>query len=56
LIQDGIIAGGMIPKVEACIEALKGGVGKAHIVSGYQPHALLLEIFTTKGVGTEIVH
>jgi acetylglutamate kinase len=56
LIRDGVIAGGMIPKVEACVEALRGGVGKAHIVSGYQPHALLLEIFTSQGVGTEIVH
>jgi acetylglutamate kinase len=55
LIADGTISGGMIPKVEACIEAIKGGVGKAHIVSGYQPHALLLEIFTTGGVGTEII-
>jgi acetylglutamate kinase len=45
----------MIPKVEACIEAIKGGVGKAHIVSGYQPHALLLEIFTSTGVGTQLI-
>lgn len=56
LIAKEVISGGMIPKVEASIEALKGGVGKAHIVSGYQPHALLLEIFTSQGVGTEIVH
>lgn len=56
LIAKKVIQGGMIPKVEASIEALKGGVGKAHIVSGYQAHALLLEIFTTTGVGTEIVH
>jgi len=56
LVRDGVIAGGMIPKTEACIEALKGGVGKAHIVSGYQPHALLLEIFTSKGIGTELIH
>ncbi len=55
LIEDGIIQGGMIPKVEACLFALEGGVKKAHIVAGSQPHALLLEIFTKKGVGTEIV-
>jgi len=56
LIERGVIHGGMIPKVQAAVAALEGGVGKAHIVSGYQPHALLLEIFTDQGVGTEIVH
>ncbi|MHC4870904.1 MAG: acetylglutamate kinase [Planctomycetota bacterium] len=56
LIKEKIISGGMIPKVEACIESLKGGVGKAHIVSGYQQHALLLEIFTAEGVGSELIH
>ena len=50
----GGIQGGMIPKVEACLFALEGGVRKAHIVPGEQPHALLLEIFTRAGVGTEI--
>ncbi len=55
LVRDGIIEGGMIPKVEACLFALEGGVKKAHIVSGAQPHALLLEVFTKSGVGTEIV-
>ncbi|MCD8352611.1 MAG: acetylglutamate kinase [Planctomycetaceae bacterium] len=55
LIEDEIIVGGMIPKVEACLFALEGGVNKAHIVAGTQPHALLLEIFTKSGVGTEIV-
>ncbi|MFH0910359.1 MAG: acetylglutamate kinase [Planctomycetota bacterium] len=55
LIEKGILSGGMIPKVEASVRALEGGVSKAHIVSGYQPHALLLEIFTDKGAGTEIV-
>lgn len=55
LIAEEVIAGGMIPKVEACLHALDGGVRKAHIVSGAQPHALLLEIFTSKGIGTEIV-
>ncbi len=55
LVREEIIAGGMIPKTEACLFALEGGVRKAHIVSGAQPHALLLEIFTQAGVGTEIV-
>lgn len=51
----GEIAEGMIPKTEAALFALEGGVKKTHIVSGSQPHALLLEIFTNKGVGTEII-
>ena len=55
LVRDGVVAGGMIPKTEACLFALEGGVKKAHIVAGTQPHALLLEIFTKSGVGTEIV-
>lgn len=55
LVRDGVIAGGMIPKVEACLFALEGGVKKAHIVAGTLPHALLLEIFTKSGIGTEIV-
>lgn len=56
LIGDGIIAGGMIPKVTCCLDALAGGVGKAHIIDGREGHAILLEIFTRVGVGTEIVH
>jgi acetylglutamate kinase len=44
----------MIPKVESCIAALRQGVGKIHIVAAGQPHALLLEIFTQEGVGTEL--
>ena len=55
LIQDGIIGSGMIPKVECCIDALKGGVGKTHIIDGRVKHAVLLEIFTKEGVGTEVV-
>ena len=53
--NDGIISGGMIPKIDACLEALKNHVHKTHIISGKTPHSLLLEIFTDKGVGTEIV-
>ena len=55
LIQEGVVGSGMIPKVECCIEALKGGVGKTHILDGRVKHAVLLEIFTKEGVGTEVV-
>jgi acetylglutamate kinase len=55
LIKDSVITGGMLPKVAACMEALAGGVHKAHIVDGRIPHCLLLEIFTREGVGTEIL-
>ena len=55
LIQEGIVGEGMIPKVECCIEALKGGVGKTHIIDGRVKHAVLLKIFTKEGVGTEVV-
>ncbi|MCZ6449400.1 MAG: acetylglutamate kinase [Deltaproteobacteria bacterium] len=55
LIEDGVVAAGMIPKVRCCIEALEGGVGKTHIIDGRVKHAILLEIFTEEGVGTEVV-
>lgn len=55
LIVRGIVSGGMLPKVEASLRALKEGVKKVHIIDGRVPHALLLEIFTKKGLGTEIV-
>lgn len=54
LISRGAIDGGMIPKVKACSAALHSGVRKTHIIDGRVPHALLLEIFTDKGVGTEV--
>jgi len=53
---DGTISGGMIPKVDACLEAIHGGVEKAHIIDGRIEHSLLLEIFTDEGIGTQIVH
>lgn len=53
--NDGVIGGGMLPKVDACLHALELGVGKAHIIDGRVPHAVLLELFTNRGVGTEIV-
>lgn len=55
LIEEGVITGGMIPKVYSCIKALKGNVKKTHIIDGRIPHSLILEIFTKKGVGTEII-
>jgi len=55
LIASGVITHGMIPKIECCIEALKGGVAKTHIIDGRVRHAVLLEIFTTEGVGTQVV-
>jgi len=54
LIDDGTISGGMIPKVECCVDAISDGAKKAHIVDGRVKHAILLEIFTDVGVGTEI--
>ncbi|MBF0567231.1 MAG: acetylglutamate kinase [Nitrospirae bacterium] len=53
--EDGTITGGMLPKINACIEALAAGVGKIHIIDGRIPNSLLLEIFTQEGIGTEIV-
>lgn len=55
LIARGVISGGMLPKVRSAIEALQAGVKKVHMIDGRMPHSLLLEIFTDKGVGTEIV-
>ena len=55
MIDNGDITGGMIPKLQCCLEALESGVEKAHIINGTKEHALLLEIFTDEGVGTEIV-
>jgi acetylglutamate kinase len=55
LIKNKTISDGMQPKVESCIKALSNGVKKTHIIDGRLRHAVLLEIFTKKGVGTEIV-
>ena len=55
LIDSGVISGGMLPKVQACVEALEGGVAKAHILDGRTPHAMLLELFTDGGIGTEML-
>ena len=54
LIEEGVITGGMIPKIETCVEAINNGVKSAHILDGRVKHSLLLEVFTTEGVGTMI--
>lgn len=55
LITDGYIGGGMLPKLQNCIDAIESGVSKVHILDGRIPHCLLLEIFTNKGIGTAIL-
>ena len=54
LIDGGVVSAGMIPKVECCLEALRGGVKKVHVIDGRVRHAVLLELFTDQGVGTEV--
>ena len=54
LVQEGVIKKGMIPKVEASLKAIQGGVERTHILKGTMPHALLLEVLTEKGIGTMI--
>ena len=55
LIKDGVISGGMIPKVRSAIKALEGGVEKVHIIDGRVQHSVLLEVFTEEGIGTQII-
>jgi len=55
LIKSGIITGGMIPKVRACVKAIMAGVSKTHVLDGSIPHSLLLELFTDRGIGTQII-
>ena len=54
MLSSGAAEKGMIPKVEACITALEGGVERAHMIDGRQPHAILIEVFTDTGIGTMI--
>jgi len=54
LIENGVLSGGMLPKIRSCVEALENGVTQVHMIDGRLPHSLLLEIFTTQGVGTQI--
>lgn len=55
LLEEGIISGGMLPKIRSCMDALQAGVRKIHMIDGRMQHSLLLEMFTDQGVGTEIV-
>ena len=55
LIQQGVIKGGMLPKIKSAIKAMQSGVRKVHIIDGRVPHSILLEVFTQEGIGTEIV-
>jgi acetylglutamate kinase len=55
MVKKGVITEGMLPKVQSCLTALDGGVSKTHIIDGRMPHAILLEVFTDRGIGTEIV-
>lgn len=56
LIKRGVIDGGMLPKIQGAVDALSAGVRKTHIIDAGMPHSLLLELFTDRGVGTEIIH
>jgi len=55
LIENGILSGGMLPKIRSCVDALENGVTQVHMIDGRLPHSLLLEIFTESGVGTQII-
>ena len=55
LVNEGIISGGMIPKIEGCLNTVLRGVGRAHIIDGRIPHSIILETFTKNGIGTMIV-
>jgi acetylglutamate kinase len=56
LIEDGTVAGGMLPKVRCALDAVNSGVKSSHIIDGRVPHAALLEVFTDEGVGTKIAN
>jgi len=55
LVEQHVLTGGMLPKIEACMTALRAGVNKAHIIDGRIPHAVLLELFTDRGIGTQVI-
>ncbi len=56
MIADGTISGGMLPKIESCIDAIDNGVNRVHILNGKIPRCLLLEIFSNKGIGTAVMN
>ncbi|MGE4564040.1 MAG: acetylglutamate kinase, partial [Victivallaceae bacterium] len=55
LIEEKVLSGGMLPKIESCVRALQAGINKVHLIDGRLRHSLLLEIFTDSGIGTQIV-
>ena len=55
LVREGIISGGMIPKIECCIEAIRQGVNKVFIIDGRVPHSILIEVLTDEGIGTMFI-
>ena len=56
LIEEGVISGGMIPKMECCVDAILGGVDRVHILDGRIPHSILIELLSDKGIGTMMIH
>ncbi len=54
-IKSGIISGGMIPKIEACLKSIESGTNKVHIIDGRQPHSIILELLTSSGIGTQVI-
>jgi acetylglutamate kinase len=56
LIEEGVISGGMIPKMECCVDAIHGGVDRVHILDGRIPHSILIELLSDKGIGTMMIH
>ena len=55
LVKDGVITGGMIPKVDCCVEAVRSGVKRSHILDGRIPHSILIEMLSDEGIGTMLV-
>jgi acetylglutamate kinase len=56
LVEEGVISGGMIPKMECCVDAIHGGVDRVHILDGRIPHSILIELLSDKGIGTMMIH
>ena len=56
LIEEGVISGGMIPKMECCVDSIHGGVDRVHILDGRIPHSILIELLSDKGIGTMMIH
>ena len=56
LVTEGVISGGMIPKMDCCVQAIHGGVDRVHILDGRIPHSILIELLSDKGIGTMMIH